>query len=611
MAACRISVAKIIIAPCRPRGHAQHVGSKMKKDNSNSSRADTGSDISRQSARSGRDGSEAKIFVSKIANAENEETGDGFDIFKFRKPRGRIGKVAVPCNESSEVRQVAKYIRQKNGLLPPKSAAESMIAKAIASEPGEYRLHSATTGWRKDNEAFVLLDRTIAFVDSAIKVLPPVWSKKMAFAAPARLGSVKSWRDTVSLDASDSSRLLLAISCAFAAPLLRICDRPPFMINLYGPSKSGKSTALLAAASSFGISEEHGLPNWNTTDAGFMDQARLFNDLLMPVNELALMKGKDSERRRRMKQLLYSYGEGRDTTRHNQSAFATPTASATFRGILVSTSEHSFADHAAEVSERQDAGEIARAHDVPVFASGKDNLFDLVEGGDVDLNAARRRLLRLRVAVAENYGRALPKYLKWLSKRSSKAKDMVDGYRARIVDALNLKDVSPAVVHAAENFGLIFAGGALAIDAKIVSWDMDRLEAAIVSCFEDFRRGFETTEDVAVRAKKEVLRFLDEAEFDRAEIAEMSELPENGVKVRREDHSLYVIPSRRFDAAFSSQRVSRAALLWLEEKGWLARRSNSGPPTSDNKKWAETFAKAPCGNFRAIKIKRPRKQKAA
>ena len=122
------------------------------------------------------------LFISKIANAEHEETGDGFDIFQFRKPLGRVGTVSIARDEAVNEVAVLKKIRQKNGVLPRSDAAAKQLAQAaISSEPKEYRLLSQHTGWRLRDNCFVLLNRVINFGSSALKICPPPWTEQLPF----------------------------------------------------------------------------------------------------------------------------------------------------------------------------------------------------------------------------------------------------------------------------------------------------------------------------------------------------------------------------------------------------------------------------------------------
>jgi len=84
---------------------------------------------------------------------------------------------------------------------------------------------------------------------------------------------------------------MLAICAAFAAPLLSFTGRQSFGINLFGRAKAGKTTALLAGASVIGLGREADLPNCGATAAAKGESARMFNDMLLPLNEVGLLGG--------------------------------------------------------------------------------------------------------------------------------------------------------------------------------------------------------------------------------------------------------------------------------------------------------------------------------
>ncbi len=68
---------------------------------------------------------------------------------------------------------------------------------------------------------------------------------------------------------------------------------------------------------------------------------------------------------------------------------------------------------------------------------------------------------------------------------------------------------------------------------------------------------------------------------------------------------MVIIPSPSFDALFPDEKLARAALMYLEELGRLAKKKGARPPTMDNKEWAEIFVKIDNGRskYRAIKFR--------
>ena len=152
---------------------------------------------------------------------------------------------------------------------------------------------------------------------------------------------------------------MLAICAAFAAPLLSITGRQSFGINLFGRAKAGKTTALLAGASVIGLGREADLPNWGATAAAKGESARMFNDMLFPLNEAGLLGGSKKKAYPEIRETIYRLGEGRERLRHTQSIFSAPAASSEVRTIFFSTAEHSFDDYATFAGETRDEGEYA------------------------------------------------------------------------------------------------------------------------------------------------------------------------------------------------------------------------------------------------------------
>ena len=76
-------------------------------------------------------------------------------------------------------------------------------------------------------------------------------------------GTLEGWQQDIAARCAGNSRLLLAVSAAFAAPLLTLLDEESGGVHLRGSSSAGKTTALLVAGSVWG--EPGRLENWRAT----------------------------------------------------------------------------------------------------------------------------------------------------------------------------------------------------------------------------------------------------------------------------------------------------------------------------------------------------------
>jgi len=250
-----------------------------------------------------------------------------------------------------------------------------LIGKAIEQRPLRFELHAKHVGRRPNRKGFVLKSDIVAPPASKLRLRPPVWLNERQAGVLKTRGTIEDWQRIVAEPARYSTRLMLLISVAFAAPLLKVTGMPNFGVNIHGLSKVGKTTGLLAATSVIGIGSERNLPNWNTTSSAFLETARTFNDLLLAINEVGLLAGKKGDAYGPIRERIYMFSEGNDRARMSSSTLSS-IASAQWRGIFVSTAEHSFNAYAAFSGETRSEGEYARCLDVAAAIKGKPTIFD-------------------------------------------------------------------------------------------------------------------------------------------------------------------------------------------------------------------------------------------
>lgn len=129
------------------------------------------------------------------------------------------------------------------------------------------------TGWH-DN-VFVLPTQTIGHTKEYIFF-------QQAEAPPRdyqQSGTLEEWRENVSKLCAGNSRLVLAVSCAFAAMLIYPSGMESGGIHFVGESSSGKTTLLRVAASVFGNVSY--VNRWRGTANGLEALASLRSDTLL------------------------------------------------------------------------------------------------------------------------------------------------------------------------------------------------------------------------------------------------------------------------------------------------------------------------------------------
>jgi hypothetical protein len=72
----------------------------------------------------------------KLANAEDEATSDGFDVFRYRKPLRRRGLIKVPRDKAADSKEVVTLLARKNADISVGDAtAESKVKKVLGNCP--------------------------------------------------------------------------------------------------------------------------------------------------------------------------------------------------------------------------------------------------------------------------------------------------------------------------------------------------------------------------------------------------------------------------------------------------------------------------------------------
>jgi putative DNA primase/helicase len=434
--------------------------------------------------------------VALIAHTVDMATGEAFFEIAFRTTAGgyasvRFGK-ELRHNPNKVRELVTKFDAELS--LDPKSSTR-MIVDALSETPPNWWRMAPDLGWNGDRSIFVSPDEVLGKNGtgkkrSDPKFIPPNALANAQLSSLTNAGDLASWKTNVGSIARRSSAATLALSTAFAAPLLSLIDWPTFMIVLYGPGKTGKSTAALVGASVLGIGSEKMLPNWNLTAATIAEVAQCFNDLPLVLNGLETTKMNNKELSEFLKSVTYILGDGIDTRRHSSWSSATSSAEpGTWSTIALVTSEQSFDAIADNAGKKRMEGEQARAIDIPAVQGDNNTIIDRFPKTAPKDPAerklwARKTVAALRDACAANHGVALQPYLTHLMKQDQ---DKLRGDIAKARDAFVAKvvnaDTPEQTSHAAKNLGVVYAGGLQAIEAGLLPLNEKELLRRLKTCF--------------------------------------------------------------------------------------------------------------------------------
>ena len=101
------------------------------------------------------------------------------------------------------------------------------------------------------------------------------------------VGSLEEWQDGIARYCVGNSRLALAVSTAFAGPLLYLTNEPSGGIHFVGRSQNGKTTVVRAGGSVWGGGSLNGfLRTWRATSNGLEGTAAELCDTLLCLDEI-------------------------------------------------------------------------------------------------------------------------------------------------------------------------------------------------------------------------------------------------------------------------------------------------------------------------------------
>ena len=352
-------------------------------------------------------------------------------------------------------------------------------------------------GWH--GGAYVLPDGRVFGADADGLVMQTEHvARADAYAARGTLGV---WRDNIACFAVGNDFLTLAISCAFAAPLLDVLGEPSGGVHLHGISQTGKTTLLRSAMSVIGPADDKHMRTWRATANGLEAVAAETSDGLLTLDEISQANGREVD------QVVYMLANNTGKLRATRAGGARRQRN--WLSLFLSTGEITLEVKLAEAGLRVRAGQDVRMIGLPADAGAGMGVWQNLHG----FSSAAELAERLRAAASTYCGTAGPAYLDQLAReRSGDPKELTATLRAlcqRFLDAHVPSGADGQVRSVARRFALIGAAGELATAYDITGWPDDEALRAAGACFKRWlsaRGGAGAAEDM--QAVKLVRAFI-------------------------------------------------------------------------------------------------------
>jgi putative DNA primase/helicase len=338
--------------------------------------------------------------------------------------------------------------------------ARQQLAVYLQFKAPKRRIQCALqTGWASPAfKAFVLPDTVIGPQGAGVAYQ----SGERGIEEYTTAGTLAGWQAGTAAMAVGNPLLVLALSAAFAGPVLARCNAESGGIHLIGDSSTGKTTAIEEACSVWGG------PNfkrsWRTTGNGLEGAAALFNDSLLALDEISECDP------RQVGEVVYMLGNGRGKQRAGRTGSAR--AVARWRSSVLSTGERSIATTMTEGGHRVKAGQSVRLLDVPAQRTygAWDNLHQF-DTGTAFSDA-------LKIEAVTHYGHAGRVFLEKLTRdHEDSFSDALDTIKAK--PEFQAPGGEGQAKRAAGRFAVLALAGELATGYGITGWaEGDAIKAA-------------------------------------------------------------------------------------------------------------------------------------
>jgi putative DNA primase/helicase len=379
---------------------------------------------------------------------------------------GQVHRWAMPMEmlkgSADELR--GELLRLGLQIAPGMKARQRLVEYITTTQPDTRARCVTKTGWYQ--HVFVLPDHTIG------AAAEPVIYQADNLANPYQTsGTLVDWQRHIAAHCAGNSRLVLAISCGFAAILLHPAGAESGGLHFVGESSSGKTTALKVAASVFGAPDY--LQRWRATTNGIESLAALRSDTLLVLDELAQVDPKEAG------EIAYMLANGSGKARAGKNGAARSRQE--WRLLFLSAGEVGLAQHIREAGKKAKAGQTVRLVDVPADAGQGFGIFDTLHGHDSGATLSKV----LMGAAAQYYGVAAQAFLEKLTEPACFAElpATIKILTQKFIDK-NLPQSAGGQVHrVCERFALIAAAGELATQHSITGWLPGEADQAAARCF--------------------------------------------------------------------------------------------------------------------------------
>jgi putative DNA primase/helicase len=332
------------------------------------------------------------------------------------------------------------------------------------SEPDKFITYINKVGWY--NKMFVLPGLVVGGENDGV-----IYETECTKGSVSQSGTLKEWQKDVAKYCVSNSRLVFAVSTAFASVLMKVCDIDTNAgFHFVGSSSIGKTTTLKVAASVFGNREY--IKSWRTTDNGLEGISAKHNDCLLILDEMGQV---DSAK---IGEIAYMLAGGSGKTRSD--IYGDPRDVKRWRLLLLSSGEIDLSTHMADSRKITHAGQEVRLINIPAKPDiNSHGIFENIHG----FNSGAAFVEYLSEASNKYYGAPILEFIRHVIEDHEKIRTRFRKELPAIKSVFLPKESEEQDERVFTMFSFIGFTGELASEYNITAWNRREALSAAIACF--------------------------------------------------------------------------------------------------------------------------------
>ena len=443
-------------------------------------------------------------------------------LLRFLDADGREHKWAMPMSLlSGDGKGYREELLNSGLILSPVGKARTLLDFYLSTKPKEKVRCVNKIGWQ--GEAYIFPNESIGSVDGEEIYLQAQETNQLLTVS----GEENEWRDHIGHYCIGNSRLVFAVSLAFASSLLNLVGEEGGGVHFRGETTEGKTTALYVAGSVWGGGSEKGfLKRWKATGNGLEHVAACHNDSLLCLDEIAECDPRE------IGSIAYMLANGQGKIRSHRGLGNRPLTE--WRLLFLSSGEIRLSDLMQQAGQRIKGGQEVRFVNVEANAGCGFGLFEDVH----DFKGGAAFSKHLVECSKRYYGTAIRSFLRQLISNLNGIRRDAKAFMKQFIAEHVPEGVSGEVGRVANRFALAAYAGEIASEMQITGWGEGE-------------------------ATKAAAKLLNEWLADRG----TSGSSEEEKAVRQVRHFLELHGASRFQARGDEKIVNRAGFKEVHESG--------------------------------------------